>query len=510
MPDRTIKHEHKIRDEILSGKALSSEDVILEEKQKGEPRYGFELELSTFKIEKDGETPAKHTVVDENDYWQLQVERGVKEDDSARLEFVLKPLHTWSHIKRGLRSARDLFHRITESVRTTGNWLHKGFIVTPENPEATIVPTITPQITTSFSLEEVSDALDLAIRYNAYNSHYIVRSLEEFEKGVDLSKMTPQLKGFSKLVIATLSCFNQADHFDEGPKEALPVMPRTDFHTMYSLLSEPEKVQFSSLLPKIESLFNLMVFKENTKTSGRQIPVREGTFHITNIPVEAWLRSIISPTDGHPKDLLSPPRDYLSESVKEYYTDYSMGAMGLDSESRNPIFEFRSAKKMTPYRPTTGGNLVENVRVLFKSVTSVTRDKRRADSDTSSDTIETRHQALTTFQAARIFLGGVNEINDFFRFPTLEGIDNAIAEIQNLPFISKNKERLCELLETARDHLQPLPERQKGESNFRYGLRKTRVDEFNKNQSIFIRDIRPLCQLLLSELDQAEKEIPNI
>jgi hypothetical protein len=121
---------------------------------------------------------------------------------------------------------------------------------------------------------------------------------------------------------------------NDGPKTALNVMFRTDFHAMYGLLSSGvEKASFTAWCQQHPARRRRLL--PNGYNSGDAIQ-REGP------TVAAWLKSVVRPVRGDAgKDKMSPPPGF-ARHTGNHPIKYGMGKLGLDGQTHHVIAECRA------------------------------------------------------------------------------------------------------------------------------------------------------------------------
>lgn len=328
---------------------------------------GFEWQL-TKKIycsSKDGPLPSKVVVTIEgpahieSDQADVEiVSAPLMWKDGKGLLFTTLPDHMCrkelsSHLE--LKDARIFIHDAAElllkkslldkSVFTgpsqpiTAHAVFKGkelFILAKEGLDAKTV-TGTMQATVGIELHRLVDLLELAgIKAFCFDCRHAFNLI--------IKRASPTLKGFCLL------CCDYAKRFAEfkadttdGPKGALMIMARTDFHTMYrDCLSPNDKDDFRTFVKAHGAKNSCVFFPKGYKVEDKIIPG-------PGPDLGEWFDSIIDPTSIKPrwrlkrqKDILSPPPAFLEHSPGVF--THAMGADGLVHGLA--LFELRQLRLM--------------------------------------------------------------------------------------------------------------------------------------------------------------------
>lgn len=192
----------------------------------------------------------------------------------------------------------------------------------------------TMQHTEGVLLEDMAAFLDFNLE-NAGHFKYKAAMAGIDERHAALA-LDPKVMGFIHLVLHYLRTLRDWDGKlnEEGPKNAGPIMSRTDFHSIFGSLDEAQQAQFEARMPAELAAAGFDTDAPVIRKPYLQYEagIEKPELKQNETTIGGWLASISEGYDlqdgGHvAKDHLSPPDGY-----EVFEPAYSMGAMGMDGD----------------------------------------------------------------------------------------------------------------------------------------------------------------------------------
>jgi hypothetical protein len=289
---------------------------------------GFEFESSNAiaKTDAPAENIAKERVYNGDGF---HIDADTKNANGNNIEFVGDPRDTVEEAEEQIEAMAEFAGTLADGAVGGGGWAD-DYTLTISDPtwDATM------QHTEGVLLVEMADFLRFSLDNAEDASHRpAMAGIDGRHQGLPLDA---KVKGFIHLVLHYLRTLKKWDgkNNEEGPKNAGPIMSRTDFHAIFQSLDEAQQAQFrdrigTELAEGEFAVGDPVIPKRYLQYGAGEQPVLARN----DTTIGEWLTSIYGGyqrQDGEQvaKDRLSPPDGY---DVFEN-PSYSMGAMAMDGD----------------------------------------------------------------------------------------------------------------------------------------------------------------------------------
>lgn len=321
-------------------------------------KVGFEFETGNIILG----ASAKEQVM-ENEQFRIDADTATTKDNNTGngLEFVIKPSENVEEALAKVTSAKNEAFRMSNKKNKTNNrytangeeWKGKYQVYVHDDTwEATV------QHTEGVKLQDMKKYLKR--NYSLANKETELLGQTNVD-GAEQKINDAKVAGLIRLIVLYLETFGawNGSKADEGPKNALVTMSRTDFHSMFKSLNENERANFIRWLPSVPEMAGRVMTEKVFTNKYIQWNGEEKKNETNELTISEWFTSI---TDGYSeqvdedskkgrkdakksinkkerkdgqqpkeihyeKDQLSPPEGYRGMEP-----DYSMGAMGMDGD----------------------------------------------------------------------------------------------------------------------------------------------------------------------------------